>query len=207
MGLEKAPFFLKKYWLVILAIASLAGVFSTLIAQKLPPLYEVSSSIFVSREITAPPTNFYSYDGYYSQQSAERFTDSLVGLLRNKEIVRQALLKSGKDGSDVAGFSRRIKVKRLSPQLVAVSFADYREDFAVSFLGNLVTEITTRVRTLNLRGDKLISLSVLENTPFVERKEFKPAIIGLVAFFVLSLLLSLIFSFLENVQETVRQES
>ena len=185
--------------LLSLVISLAAG----LAATRLPPSFEATQSIFVRREIQSPSESFYSYDGYYSQQAAERFTDTVVGFLKNKETVRKAAKNSGFGASteEASRLASALRIKRVAPQLVTVSFSAGRKERAVSLVDNLTKEVGSLSASLNAKGDKFLVLSPIEPTPFVEDKQFVPLIVALSAFISVFFFSSLILAVFEAVKE------
>lgn len=174
----------KKFGPATLLLATLAALVAGLFSRSLQPSFEASASVFVGRESQAPSSGFYSFDGYYSQQAAERFTDTAMGVMRNKEIVKLAARESGFSDSAAGSrdFSRRLKVKRAGPQLIALSFADRQKEKAVLFIQNLAKITAQKIDELNKKGDRLLTLSVLEPVPFVEERVISPWLVS-VSFF------------------------
>jgi len=195
--------FYKKYLLSLLLLSLVISLAAGLAATRLPPSFEATQSIFVRREIQSPSESFYSYDGYYSQQAAERFTDTVVGFLKNKETVRKAAKNSGFGASteEASRLASALRIKRVAPQLVTVSFSAGRKERAVSLVDNLTKEVGSLSASLNAKGDKFLVLSPIEPTPFVEDKQFVPLIVALSAFISVFFFSSLILAVFEAVKE------
>ena len=195
--------FYKKYLLPLLLLSLMISLAAGLTAARLPPSFEATQSIFVRREIQSPSESFYSYDGYYSQQAAERFTDTVVGFLKNKDIVRKAAKNSGFGPSpeEASALASTLRIKRVAPQLVTVSFSAGRKERAVSLVDNLTREVGSLSASLNAKGDKFLVLSTIEPTPFVEDKQFVPLVAALAAFMTVFLFSSLTLAVFEAVKE------
>lgn len=174
-----------------------------LVATRLPTSFEAAQSIFVRREVQSPSESFYSYDGYYSQQASERFTDTVVGFLKNKDTVRKAAKDSGFDSSpdETGKLTSALRIKRAAPQLITVSFSDRRKERAIALVDNLTKEVGSLSASLNAKGDKFLVLSTIEPVPFVEDKKFAPLIVALSAFIATLLFLSLILAVFEVAKE------
>lgn len=195
--------FYKRYFLTLLLLSLTISLVAGFAAERIPSSFEATQSIFVRREAQSPSESFYSYDGYYSQQASERFTDTVVGFLKNKDIVRRAAKNSGFDSSpdEASALTSALRIKRVAPQLVTVSFSSWNKERAVSLVGNLTKEVESLSVSLNTKGDKFLTLSTLEPTPFVEDKQFTPLIVALCAFVATSLFSSLILAVFEAVKE------
>lgn len=177
--------FLKKYWLGILILTLLGGAGGLFFALRFPLTYEVSQTIFVKRQASAESKQFYTYDGYYSAQSAERFADSLTGFLKSREVLRFLLT----EGPSAKFYSREadqilsaIKVKRVSPQLISFSYRDRRLAEAKQVVGNLIQGVLDFVGGVGRGGDEGISLLFVNpETQVVERHQnyFWSGLLGL----------------------------
>lgn len=199
MDLLQILFFYKKYWLVILITSLIFATVFGVLTTQLKPWYEASTSIFIGREAQASSGNFYNYDGYYSQQAAERFTDTVVALLKNKDVIRMAGSKSGfgESATDVDKILSFLKVKKQAPQVLTIIFTYSNKDKSISFIENLSTEVTKRTGLLNEKGDKLLALNVVESKPFVEEKSFSPLVIFALVFALTLFIDSVVLSVLE----------
>lgn len=191
--------FYRKYGLIIISFSFLSTLAAAFLATKIKPSFEATVSVFIRREASVPSPDFYNYDGYYSQQAAERFADTVIGVFRSKDIIYRAGLASGLSASqtnvnDIAG---NLKIKRIGPQLITIGFSDAQEDRAVALAKNLTEESMKKLESLNEKGDRYLSLSTLEIKPFVEKKELNPKVAGLVGFTLASFLGSVFLSVLE----------
>ena len=196
--------FFRRYGFAVLFFALSLGVVSGLISLKLPSSFEASQSLFAGRQPPPPSSNFYSYDGYYSQQAAERFTDTVLGLLKNKDVLSKAAAESGwvATPEDIVKLNSRLKVKRIAPQLITISFTDIRKERAVSLVGSLTRAVINLSTSLNVQGDKLLVLNTLETNPFVEEKRFSPLIVSLFVTLVSLMVGSFFFAFIKLLKET-----
>lgn len=195
--------FYKRYFLSLLLLSLTISLVAGFAATRLPSSFEATQSIFVRREVQPPSGSFYSYDGYYSQQASERFTDTVVGFLKNKDVVRKAAKNSGFGTSpeEASALSSALRIKRVAPQLITVSFSSRSKERAASLVDNLTKEVESLSVSLNAKGDKFLTLSTLEPTPFVEDKQLMPLIVALSTFIATFLFSSLILAVFEAIKE------
>lgn len=186
--------FYKRYGLAFVVISLGTGVLFGILSAKLAATFEVSQSIFVRRETQSGSGNYYNYDGYYSQQAAERFTDSVVAFLKNRDIINQAALESSlaQSPEEVGWVIGGFRVRRVAPQLVTISLGGRQREKTVRFVETMTKKVTLLSDSLNAQGDKSIVLSNLEPSPFVEEKRLVPWVMGLTAFGLTFLTISLV---------------
>ena len=113
---------LGKYCRLIVLTASIFGLGAFVGSTQLPPKYEAVLTLYVKRTAEPAGENFYTYDGYYNQQAAERYTDTVVGLLESGGILQEALRSAGLSADQKAMRRARksIEVEKVAPQLVEI---------------------------------------------------------------------------------------
>ena len=195
--------FYRKHFPSLLLLSLTISLIAGFSAALLPSSFEATQSIFVRREIQSPSESFYSYDGYYSQQASERFTDTVVGFLKNKDIVRKAAKNSGFGTSpeEASALASTLRIKRVAPQLVAVSFSTRNKERATTLVDNLTKEVGSISASLNAKGDKFLTISPIESTPFVENKRFAPLIVAISIFLTTFLFSSLLLAVFIAIRE------
>ena len=185
--------FYRRYGLVLIVSSLLTALLFGILSSKLAASFGVSQSIFVRRETQPGSGNYYSYDGYYSQQAAERFTDTVVAFLKNKDIINQAATESGlaRSPEEVGWVMGSFRVKRAAPQLITVSIEGSQRETVVRFVEMMTKKVTLLSVSLNAQGDKSIVLNNLESSPFVEEKRLVPWVVPLTVFGLMFLTFSL----------------
>lgn len=183
--------------LVILAAGFGGLVF--FVSQNLPTTYTASLTLYVKRQATEASADYYTFDGYYSQQAAEKFTETVVGFLKSKDI----LLASAKladlptDQQGLEQLEGSIKIKQVAPQLVSLK-VEQRDGWAAKkFCAALAQATTERINLLNQTGDKAISVDLLNPEPLVEKNEPKIILNSLVGVLT-GILLAFLFVFLKE---------
>ncbi len=183
--------------LVILAAAF--GLLAFLVSQNLPTTYTASLTLYVKRQATEASADYYTFDGYYSQQAAEKFTETVVGFLESKDI----LLASAKladlptDQESLGQLESSIKIKQVAPQLVTLQVEQADGEEAKKFCTALAQATTERINLLNQTGDKAISVDLLNSEPLVEKNTPKIVLNSLVGILV-GTLLAFLYAFLKE---------
>lgn len=186
-------FFLKERRLLVLG-AVLFFVLGFLVAVRLPPVYKTALDLYVKRQTQPPSDKFYSFDGYYSQQAAERYTQTVVGFLRSREVLREAaeVVRQPTDPQALETLARAVRVKEAAPQLVSLSVRSTGRALVKDLSLALAQVAADKLQALNKTGDASLSLELLTTTPLTEVERFSPWWGGF-AGAVLGLLLLIVF--------------
>jgi len=187
--------------LIVLAVAG--GLLAFFISQKLPTTYTASLTLYVKRQATGASPDYYAFDGYYSQQAAEKFTETVVGFLRSKDILLASakLANLPTDQEGLALLEGSIKIKQVAPQLVWLQVEQGSGEAAKNFGTALAQATTERINLLNQTGDKAISVDLLNPEPLVEKNEPKVilnTLVGLLSGTLLALLLIFFKEYFES---------
>lgn len=196
MTINELIIYLKKYRLVFcLGLVVGAGT-GALLAKILPVRFEASQTIFVKRLASVGETQFYTYDGYYSAQAAERFADSVFGALKNKETLR-FLLSQAFQNETTLELNReltRLKVKRISPQLLSLTYRGLSPVETPSKTQAISQALLKLSQSLTAAGDRGLSVDLV-GPPIVVAQTFSLLILslvgGLLAFLLILILTSL----------------
>ncbi len=183
--------------LVVLAVGF--GGLAFFVSQQLAPMYTASLTFYVKRQATEASPDYYTFDGYYSQQAAEKFTETVVGFLDSKDILLASarLADLPTDQKGLERLESSIKIKQVAPQLVTLKVEQANGEEAKNFCTALAQATTERIALLNQTGDKAISVDLLNPEPLVEKTEPKVVLNSLVG--ILSgVLLALLFTFLKE---------
>lgn len=154
----------RKYWKRFATTVLIVFVIGFGIYAAMPNNYKVTFDLNVTRtgkEITGD----YQYDSFYRLQADERFADTVVRWLGTSRIQQNILDESTSEGG------LRLKARRLSSQMIEVSFVTNKPDDAQK----VATAILNNVNELSMRlnqEQKLRSwFKVVGNEPFVEENK------------------------------------
>lgn len=140
---------LKRWLPVIVGLTLLGVVVGWGVASLLPVRYEASLSIYVQKIVEQPSSGEYTFDGYYAQQAAEAYTDTVVGLLESPDVAASALSLSGINPDTIVSLKRSLVVEKVAPQIVHVTVTQTNQ-LAASELVLAVTKVATeRVQQLD----------------------------------------------------------
>jgi len=115
MDLKEVLEFLKKIYKNLLAFFAVGVFLGILVFSILPKKYISSGILFVGRTVTETQ-EFYSYSGYYDQQVALSFTNTVRGFLEDKNLHAQILKKLGAEATEknIRAIDRKIRVRSKS---------------------------------------------------------------------------------------------
>jgi len=193
MELREIITLLNSYRRLLLVGALLCGSLGLVFSFIVPVREQAMLTLYVRRAAQPPSRDFYTYDGYYSQQAAERYTDTLVGFLESWGILKQTAELAGlpTDQKSLTRLRRRITVKKVAPQLVNIRVVQTRPGRAAKLVQELAKVTKERIEELNQRGDRELAIDLVHPQPLVVKLEPKPlldAIVGTLGGLLLSIL-------------------
>lgn len=99
----------KKYFYFI-TVLCFFGAFIGFFVSARQPTGQIASNIYLIKTVPTAGDSTYDYDGYYRQERARNFTDTLV-----------AMLKSAAFAGDILVPGQSLKVEKEAPQLISIS--------------------------------------------------------------------------------------
>lgn len=199
MELREYTKIVKKNLPLLIVLAAAFGGLFFLVSKNLPTTHTASLTVYVKRQATEASADYYTFDGYYSQQAAEKFTETVVGFLKSKDILLASakLAKLPTDQESLEQLESSIKIKQVAPQLVNLEVTKEEAEAARTFCTAVAQATTERINLLNQTGDKSISVDLLNVEPLVEKNEpkiFLNSVVGILT----GILLALLYVFLRE---------
>lgn len=191
MELKEVLIFFKKDYLPILLTGVVFALAGSVIYYLLPPSYNASGSFYIKREIDESGGNYFTYEGYYSQQTALSYTNTLIGIFESVDIKSKALkdLDIEVNEQSIRGFGRNMKVKKSGPQLITLTVkGNTPKNAQATWLAITKATITT-ANILNTNGDSKLTVSQLAESPVV-KMSFRNLYVNIFVGFGLGILLS-----------------
>ncbi len=154
------------------------------VTSQLPPSYKASATIFVRRDAEAGSSSFFSYDGYYSIQTAEKYTDTVFGLLKSIDIRKLALERVDipQTTKELGRLEKSVLVKRVGPQAVSLTVSSKNRQYAGSVFKSMVESLITRSQEINKLGDKRLSITLVEEEPIITETTVPPFLVAISGF-------------------------
>lgn len=183
-----------KYKKQILVLSLFLSALIALVSSYIPVSFRASATIYVKRQVEKGTPDYFTYEGFYSQQTAEKYTNTVVGFLNSNDIRRQALERLNLPSTQrtLEQLNQNIIVKKPAPQLISLQVVGESEGSAENLWEALAQTTIERVSLLNQTGDQQISIDIVNPKPLVEVISKDPILNGLVAFMV-GVLLSVSF--------------
>jgi capsular polysaccharide biosynthesis protein len=209
MELKEFLSILKKNCLSIMAITALFLVVAIVVTLLIPPSYRSSIDVYVSRKAASESDDFYTYDGYYSTQSSIQYTNTVSGLFRSLQIIREASKdvdanilyeKDSNEPEDMANdveylrkISKRITVEDVAPRIINVSYQNDSEIKSKIWVMSIGSVVQDKVAEINAETDGNFKVDI-STEPLTE--EITPSlVINIIVSLMSGLLLGILYSF------------
>ncbi|KKS31306.1 hypothetical protein A2380_03010 [candidate division WWE3 bacterium RIFOXYB1_FULL_43_24] len=144
-----------------------------LAASFLPGKYNTEASYFVGRTADRPSTEFFTYEGYYAQQTAQSYTNTAVGLLESQDLKRAVLeeLRIPVTDTSIRKLSRSYRVSKNGPQVITIRVSDYDYNKSLNTFTVISSKFLDTSKKVNAGSDENISVSSLSNNPTVKQEQ------------------------------------
>lgn len=171
MELREIFKFFKKYKIRLVFSGLMFGLFGVLAYFLLPPKYVATGTFFVKRSVVPPTAEHFTYEGYYSQQTALSYTKTVVGLFESSDMKSAALEKLGVSVNEEAlrRFSRKVRVKNAGPQLITLQIKGDSVEEVGGFWGALTSVTLEKASELNQTGDPFLQVEEVVEAPVVKQ--------------------------------------
>lgn len=158
---------LQTHWKTIVASAVALAVIVGVVSAYWPTRYKSELTVYVQRVPEDPPAGDYTYDGYYAQQAAEAYTDTVEGFLQSREIIRQALQASNlpTDAHQIRRVEKRLHVDKVAPQLIDVALTMETQAEASSLVKAIAQATSQRAKALNQQENEAVVIELVSAEP------------------------------------------
>lgn len=161
--------YLFTYWVWLISGLIIGGVIAASLAISAPDAYLATVSIYVQKEAAPPNTNYFTYEGYYAQQTAAAYAETALKLLANDEIVKRAAESANlpTDIASIASLKGGITSKMEAPQLIQIEVVMPNRDQAAGLAEGLSQAVRTRTAEINKTGDASLTIEQINEEPYV----------------------------------------
>jgi capsular polysaccharide biosynthesis protein len=194
MELKKCLTVISRYK-IILVISIFVGALFGGIYYLLPNHFTATGLLYVRRSIDSSMFKYFSYEGFYAQQTAQSYTNTVFALLGSVNIRSAALKKMGiaDTEANLFRYGMMIKSKKVGPQIINLTITGKTSKEAGDLWNAVGETITESVKSSNnLGGDPNLSVVKMGDSPVV-RIQYKPLWaclpVGSVVLFTFTLLL------------------
>lgn len=173
----------------ILVYTTFLGLIAGLAISTLPTKYTSLGSLFVGRS-AEESENYFTYEGYYAQQSALGFTDSVIAIIRSPDLIKLLLENTDTpvNASNYRKISKSISIKKTGPQIISVGLKGDSYEKSKTMWLELNNILIDKIENINRDTDVNLSVSTVSEEPLVResyRNVFVFSLVGLIfgAFF------------------------
>lgn len=192
----------KKYFWVIILITSV-GLISALVFSFVKSAYYDTSISFSINRINQQETPEYQYDGYYSIQASDLFSQTVMSWFLTPSVLLEIYEEAVIDPqiSSIEEISSRFKTKKFSPQNIVVRFKEKDNQRAEKLSAAIIKIIQDKSIESNRTSSQKALFEVIGNKPvIVERTPiiWLNSLIGLIAGFIFSVVVVYIIDYLRQ---------
>lgn len=161
---------IKKNGFKMLLVIVLCGLIGVSIYYAFPPRYTATGTFFVKRAVESSSGQFFSYEGYYSQQVSLSYAKTFAALLESVDIKSKALQSLQMPVSDetLRKLGRQVRVKSATPQLVTLTVKGESVGEATNIWAAVATSALQTASSVNSGGDALVTVVPVSSAPIVQ---------------------------------------
>ncbi|GIW69384.1 MAG: hypothetical protein KatS3mg101_0131 [Patescibacteria group bacterium] len=159
----------KKELLILTVSGGILGIIATFIPGK----YVAEGYYFIGRVADKPSNEFFTYEGYYAQQTAQSYTNTAIALLESENIKSAVLgdLKLAVTDNNLRKLSRTYKVYKKGPQVVSLAVADYNNEKTLKIYDSLSKRFLEAGEKITNASDENIKVLPISEEPVVKRDQ------------------------------------
>ena len=162
--------FFKANALSLLLVSLVFGIAGVGLYYGLPVKYVASGSMYVKRAIEDGKGTYFTYEGYYNQQTAIAYTNTVMGLLESVDIRSKALqdLNMKVNEFSLRKLGKQVKVKKTGNQLITLNVTGASPQYAQALWTALALNTVNTAETLNKDSDRFLTISLVNQAPVVK---------------------------------------
>lgn len=151
---------------VFLLIGAVGGATTFILPQK----YTATGSFYVKRTIQNS-SDFFTYEGYYGQQTALAYANTVFALLESTDLKSMTLKKLGTEVNEqtLRKLHKKTDIKKTAPQLVSLTVKDFSPSEAAVVWNALSESLLETTYEINKNGDSALSISKISEEPVVKQ--------------------------------------
>ncbi len=180
MDLKISLKIIKKH-LLTLGLSAAAGLIIGFTVTEIPGKYIVSGTFFIGRTTDKMSTAFFTYEGYYAQQTAQSYTNSAIAVLESDDLKKQTLEELGvhPTSQNIKKLTRSIQVTKEGPQVISLSVRDRSQSNALATFKSLSKNFIAESVGLNYNADQNLSIAQLNSEPVIKNPYPQPVLMGI----------------------------
>jgi capsular polysaccharide biosynthesis protein len=153
--------FFSTYSKHILKAALVAGLAGTILFFAVPVKHIATGSFYIHRNVEGTTGRYFTYEGYYGQQTAQAYTNTVIALLESTDIKKKALENTGLPVNErsLRRVSKQIDVTKEAPQLITLKVKGNSETNAAALFTSISNNMVDTATALNSGGDPALLIS------------------------------------------------
>jgi len=154
---------------LFLTIPTFIGLVFGLVLYYLPAKHMSSGSLYIGRKIDKSE-DFFSYEGYYAQQTAANYTNSVISLAESLDIKKAVLDEIGLpyNNENIRTLERALKIKKSGPQTINISTKHSDRDISETMFRSISKALIKTSEDLNKDGDSSLFIRQVSTEPLVK---------------------------------------
>lgn len=161
---------LKKYKTFLL-LTTILGILIGGVLGYITEKYIAEGSFYVGRRIDPNQAMFFTYEGYYNQQTALSYTNTAVALIESTDVKKLTLEKLDIEVGEetLREFGNIMKVKKSGPQLITVTVKGSSTIRAFELWNSLINSFLETAEKLNKNTDPNLAIQKVSPAPIVRQ--------------------------------------
>lgn len=157
---------IKKYRYSILSIGIVAAIVTFVFTLWQPNYYSSSLSLLISND-QIQETQDYRFDGYYTIQAVDLFSNNVEAWLQSPEVV-SAIFRYAKvnlNTLNIKEFTKIFKVEKLASHYVEVRYKSSNEEEAVNIASAITEVLSEKTKSLSELSKNQTTFSISSGKP------------------------------------------
>ncbi|MFZ2663835.1 MAG: hypothetical protein WAX66_00515 [Patescibacteria group bacterium] len=145
----------------------------------LPPKYISSGSFYIKRSISGEK-NYFTYEGYYGQQTALSYTNSVVALAESLDLKKIVIEKLGMEATEegLRKISKMMKVRKTGPQIISITVRADSLNISEDIWNKLSETLLDTTYEINKDGDPNLMVVKVSDKPVVKQSYRSAVVFG-----------------------------
>ena len=163
----------------LLITATFIGLILGIIFYFLPSKYISSGSFYISKK-TDNSLEFFTYEGYYAQQSAITYADSVVTLAKSVDIKKDVLEKMSQpiNEKNLRELNKSIKIKKAGPQIISLEIKGRTYELAEETWTKFSESLIKKSDEMNKNSDEKLVVNTVSEKPLTRKAYRSPWAFG-----------------------------
>lgn len=143
----------------------------------MPPKYYATGSFLITRRVSPEEQEFFTYEGYYGQQTALSFTKTVTALIESEDVLSKSLsnMNLSVNQNSLRNLSKKVKVTNPGPQLITLQIKEESQENALKTWEAVSNSTIKTAQQTNMQGDPLLGISKISEQPVI-KMQYKPLI-------------------------------